>query len=198
MGHSTRKTLTGAAYITGQTLVLNAISLPATAYVIRGLGGFRYGQWAVASAVVATTAVITNPGLRDIFLRAAARNPELAAERLAEQIGARGLLALVAGIAALGLCLALRYPPTIVACVAVGALSLLIAVTASSAGGLLIALERLGTLVPLHLTPGVVSTAASVVAVATGTGPIGLTVAYTAAPGTSLVLLLIALRRQEI
>src|SRR3954470_5984995 len=90
---SVRKTLLGAACLSLQPLALNALSVPVMAYIIRQLGPIGYGQWAVATSLLAVSAILTNLGLRGAFVRAVAAEPESAPAALAEQLGLRLLLA---------------------------------------------------------------------------------------------------------
>ena len=52
----------GAAFMSGNSLLLNAISVPAMAFVIRKLGAFEYGQWATAASLVASVWALNNLG----------------------------------------------------------------------------------------------------------------------------------------
>ena len=40
------------------------LSVPAMAYIIRGLGPIGYGQWTMATALIGTMTILTNLGLR--------------------------------------------------------------------------------------------------------------------------------------
>src|SRR5437667_2433400 len=84
-----RWTFFAATHLAAQSMLLNVISVPVIAYIIRNLGAWEFGQWSTAMALVGTTGILTNLGLRGTFVRAVARNPESAAQSLAEQFGIR-------------------------------------------------------------------------------------------------------------
>lgn len=105
-----RQSLVGASFLIAQPLLLNALSIPATAYIIAKLGALDYGQWSIALTLIASTNILTNLGLRSSFIRSVARDPKIAPQAFGEQLGLRALLALVAGATALGLSAALGYP----------------------------------------------------------------------------------------
>src|SRR5882724_11912395 len=123
---SIRSSLFGGACISLQPLVLNAISLPALAYIIRTLGPSAYGQWMMASTLVATITVLSNLGLRGAFVRQLAAFPESAETALAEQLGLRLMLGILAGFVAIGLAIALRYPAIVLMCTALCAVALIL------------------------------------------------------------------------
>src|ERR1044071_9217231 len=103
------KNLTSAVFIIGQSLFLNVLSIPATAYIVHRLGPFGYGQWAIAASLVAASGVLSNFGLRTLFSRDVAQNPANAAKGLAHQLGLRAFLTMGAFLLALGFCLAMGY-----------------------------------------------------------------------------------------
>src|SRR5688500_13167142 len=88
-GRTLRGRFFGAVCTSLQPILLSAIALPATAYVIRRLGPTQYGQWAVATTLVTVVTFLTNLGLRGAFVRSVAREPEAAARLFAEQLGLR-------------------------------------------------------------------------------------------------------------
>src|SRR5689334_1518208 len=57
------KAVLGGACMSLQPLLLSAVALPATAYVIRTLGPTQYGQWAMAVTLVYVTMFLSNLGL---------------------------------------------------------------------------------------------------------------------------------------
>src|SRR4029450_3999996 len=86
----------GRGVVGGHWLRLNALGLFATAYIIRRLGPLQYGEWATAAALASAHLVVTNAGLRTIFVRDLARLPERAADLLAVQLALRIALGLLA------------------------------------------------------------------------------------------------------
>src|SRR4029453_1889088 len=115
----------GGAFIAAQCLALNAVGLFTTAYIIRCLGPLQYGQWATAAALVSAHLLITNAGLRTIFVRDVARRPERARELLAVQLALRITLAGIAAACAMAVATLLGYPAVVIACTAVGCVSML-------------------------------------------------------------------------
>jgi O-antigen/teichoic acid export membrane protein len=178
----------GGAFIASQFLALNAIGLFATAYIIRRLGALQYGQWATAAALASAHLLMTSAGLRTIFVREVARRPDLARELLASQLALRIALASLAASSALAISVLLRYPPVVVACTAVGCVWIVVSVIASTFGDLLHSLEQFGSYSAAAFASGVAVTASSVIAVFLGCGPVGLSVAYLAAPVVSAFL----------
>src|SRR4051794_33830949 len=86
----------GAGYRSIQPILLNILSVPATAFIIRKLGPTDYGYWTTATSLVATTGVLTSLGLRGTFVRSVSQDPACAPSAVAEQIGTRTLLTLMA------------------------------------------------------------------------------------------------------
>lgn len=181
----------------GQPLILNLISLPIAAMIIRKLGPVGYGQWAVAASLLAFTSIATNLGLRPIFVRTVAQDPAKADTALAVQLSLRATLAAGAGLAAVLLCLALGYPVVILKCVAVSGIGLVAITACTTLADLLQGLEELRVYAATSFVAGIVVSAAQVAAMLAGFGPVGLSVAYLAAPATSLLLLLVYTTRRH-
>lgn len=172
----------GGAFMAVQFLVLNALGLFATAYIIRRLGALHYGEWATAAALASAHLVMTSAGLRTLFVRAVARRPRRASALLAVQLALRLALASVAAGCALTLTLILGYPPVVVACMTVGCLWIVLSVISSTLGDVLQGLEMFGSYSAIALVAGITVTVSSTVAVALGCGPVGLSIAYLSAP----------------
>lgn len=188
----------GALVFGLQPLLLNAIGLFATAYIIRRLGPAQYGAWAVALSLTSANAFLTNLGLRPLFIRSLTRSPKRAEELLAEQLALRLALSLVGGLSALLLAVLLRYPPIVIACVLVSNVSLFLAVAWTALGDVLQALQRLRGVACATLTGGVCLTGVSVVVAATGGGPVAISLAYVTGPLVTLGLLAWAVRREGV
>jgi len=187
-GAGATRYLAGAACISIQPLLLNALGIPVLAYIIRSLGPSAYGQFAVASSLTATFSFLTNLGLRGTFVRSVACEPESAPRAMAEQLGLRGLLGGMAAVAALLTAACLGYSPVILRCTAIAAVGLIFTTLATTAGDLFQALHRLPVLATVNMVAGLMLTTASVVAVWMKTGPVGLSVAYLLGPVTAAVL----------
>jgi O-antigen/teichoic acid export membrane protein len=183
-----RHPVIGAVLLATQFLGLNVLGLFSTAYLIRWLGALQYGEWATAAALAAAHVILTSAGLRPMFVRRVARQPEHAEELLAEQLGLRVVLGALAAASAMTICLLLRYPPVVIACMAVGCIWIILSAISSTLGDLLQALEKFGSYSVTGLVSGLAVTAASVVVVYQGYGPIMLSVAYLIAPAINVSL----------
>jgi O-antigen/teichoic acid export membrane protein len=192
-----RRAFLGGACISLQPLVLSALMLPVTAYVIRGLGPTAYGQWATGTAIVAAISFVTNLGLRGTYVRSIARTPELAEAAFADQVGARTGLSLLAAALAVALSLALRYPHVVVVCTAISAAGLLLLTVSTTAADTLQALHRLPVVAGVNMAAGLCLTFASMLAIWLGSGPISVAASYLVGTAVSSVLLLWIIRRQH-
>src|SRR5262245_23185588 len=114
--HALRRSIVNAAYRSAQPILLNLISLPAMALIIRKLGTTGYGQWTTATTLVTTLGFMTCLGLRGPFIRSIALDRSSGAAALAEQLGARMVLTAVVFFAILIACLCLGYSPTVLQC----------------------------------------------------------------------------------
>jgi O-antigen/teichoic acid export membrane protein len=171
-----------------QPLLLNVIGIPATGYIIHQLGATGYGQWATATTLIATVTFLTNLGLRMYFIRSIAQDPDSAQTGLAEQLGLRVFLGLLATAVAVAVALALRYPPVVVQCTAIAAVGLILTCAASALTDLLQATQHLTALAGVNLIAGLVLTAASVAVIAARGGPAELSLAYLLGPLITLAL----------
>lgn len=180
-----------------QPLLLSAVALPATAYVIRTLGPAQYGQWAIAVTLVAATMFLSNLGLRGAFVRAVAHDPGSAPGRLAEQIGLRVVLCILAASAALTACWLLGYSRTVLLCTAVTVVWMVVNTVSTTFGDLLQAFHRLATVAVVNTIAGLLLTGASVAAAFSGGGPVAVAASYLLGAFTSASLLFLVIRRQH-
>src|SRR6185436_12733252 len=111
-------------------------------FIVRRLGPLHYGEWATASSLAAAHMVITNFGLRTLFVRNVARAPDHAADLLAAQLGLRLSLGVVASAIAMLICVLVPYPPIVIACMAVWCVWILISVVSTTLGDVLQSMER--------------------------------------------------------
>lgn len=193
---SARKTLIGASFIIIQPLLLNALSLPVTAYIIATLGAHDYGQWAVALTLVTTGSILTNLGLRSFFVRGVAQRPETAPRAFAEQLGLRLTLAVCAGALSLSVCYLLGYPLRVWQCTAILACGALFTAAAAVVSDLLTATERLPALATINMAAGLALTVASALAMWLGWGLLGLALAYLLGPVLTGTLSLLLVKRR--
>lgn len=187
----------GAACIAMQPVLLSMVALPATAYVIRRLGATEYGQWMTATTIVSTVTFLTNLGLRGTFVRTVARHPEGAAEALADQLGIRITLSLLASVLGLSACLLLDYSRVVITCTAISCAGLVMASIFTTASDLLQGFHRFPTVAAVNMAAGLMLTAGSVSVVYFGGGPIGTAISYLIGPVISIVLFTIIVGRQH-
>lgn len=188
----------GSLLFTFQPLLLSAVMLPATAYVIRTLGANAYGEWMTASTLVASMLFLGNLGLRGPFVRAVAAEPESAEALLAQQVGIRLALALLAALAALGACVVLGYSTLVLVCTILSALAMLVGTVAATLFDLLQGLQRLVAVAALTAASGIVLTAGAVFAAWQGAGPVGVAVAYVSGPIVASALAVWLVRQAQI
>lgn len=181
-----------------QPLVLSAVSLPATAYVIRSMGPSAYGQWAIGMSLIGTVSVLTSLGLRPLFVRRVAQELGMAREQMPYQFGLRGMLAMGAIAIVMVACIFLRYPPIVLACTAITALGLLLNTLGGVIDDALNGLQRFKTQAMVNLTSGMVLTTLSVVAAWRGYGPLGIALAYFAGPLTSITIFIFIAKRNNL
>lgn len=193
--HNNKRHSLGASLLISQSLLLNVISVPVTAYIIRTLGPEDYGQWVAASSLIAAGVGLTNPGLGAFFSRAVAQEPEAASSALADQLALRGALALLAGLLLTLLSIALGYPAPVVRCVAISVAGLLLTALTSALSDTLLALGHVKAYSLAAFTAGVVLTATTVLAAGRGVGAVGLTTVYLLGPATQCLLQWVLLRR---
>ncbi len=190
-----RGTLAGAAWLSAQPLLLNAISVPVTAIIIRSLGAEAYGEWMIAVAVMSVAAVLGNLGLRGTFIRHVAQEPQDAARAFAEQLGLRlALSTLAAGLGVLA-CWALGYGASVVGCAAVGGVALALTAVGSTMADLLQAFGRMRTIAGAALVAGLALTLASLTVALLGGGATEVAAAYLVGPILTIALLGRVLRR---
>jgi PST family polysaccharide transporter len=192
------KNLSGAAYLIAQSALLNAISVPAIAIIIRNVGPDGFGQWNVTTSLVAIATFLTGLGLREVFIRRVVHEPERAESLISYQLGLRFVLALAATALCLALAIALQYGPTMVALTAINAASMVLTTLGAVLLDYLQGHDRFRAMAVVQLVSGFVLTVLSVVLTSVWPTPLMLGVAYAAGPLIALVLLLIILRSQAI
>ena len=190
------RTLLGAACLSAGPLALNALSVPVMGFIIRRLGPTGYGEWAVATSLLAVSGVLTNLGLRGAFVRAVAAKPESAGPALADQIGLRLLLAVTSSLIVFAACGLLRYPLIVLQCVGLGAAALTLTTFVSTLADLLQSLHRMKTIAAVNLGAGLVLTGASVCAALCGGGPVAIAGSYLMGPLFSAVAMATIVQRR--
>lgn len=178
-----------------QRLVLNVLSVPATAIIIHGLGPDSYGRWVTSVALVTAVAIFASLGLRAPFVRSVARDPASAEPALAGQLGLRGVLSLLAAGISFLLAVVLHYPAVVLQCTAIVALSMVVNTVNTTLMDLLQGLERFRVIAAAGFISGFLLTVASVIAVWRTGNPVWLACSYALGPLTSTAVALFHLRR---
>jgi O-antigen/teichoic acid export membrane protein len=192
---SIKRTLLGASCLAMQPLALNAMSVPVMAYLIHRIGATGYGQWMIASSLLSTFAVLSNMGLRGAFVRSLAMDRASATSQLAEQLSLRMALAILAAVAAVGVCRLLNYPTIIVRCASVGSIGLIGTALSTTLADFMQAFHRVKTVALVNFISGLLLTIASLLIAVTTTSPVPIAAAYLTGPLVSLCLLIIHIRR---
>lgn len=190
--------IAGATWLSGMPLVVNAISLVANLVIIPGLGQEGWGAWSTAVGLSGATTFLTGIGLRPLFIRALARATDRdERERLVgAQLALRLVFALVAGALALAAGFLLGYSATIMTCVAIATAGIIPAVVWTTFSDVLNAEEAFRASAMATLISGLVLTAATVIVVLAGLGPVGVAGAYFIGPLLTAVQLGGAMRRR--
>lgn len=189
------KNFAGALSLIGGPLLLNAFSIPATAYIIRTIGATTYGQWSIGAALVASFSFLTSLGLRPVFIRTIAHSPDAAEQELALQLGLRTALAITAALLVFAFGSAVRYSPIVLSCIAIAGSGLVLSTIAGTLADLLQGFERLHAYSSMNLVAGLSLTFTSIVVVYGGGGPISLSLAYLVGPIINIALLWAYIRR---
>jgi O-antigen/teichoic acid export membrane protein len=184
-----KKRVLDSFYMVGQPLLVNALGVPATAYIIRKLGPSGYGEWALAASLIAALAPLTSVGLRPLFLRSVAQEPEHANQNLQHQIGLRLCLSFVVAALALLFAWSMGYPATVIRCVALASAGAVLGSMWTVLGDFLQGSGDHGAYAAGSLVGGLVVTAASVIAVALGAKAVALSAVYLVGPLATLIYL---------
>jgi O-antigen/teichoic acid export membrane protein len=114
---------------------------------------------------------------------------------LAEQLGIRTILSLVAAVMVLAVVVVLRYPPAVLRCAAVASLGILLGALTTTLSDLLQGLHRMSTYALANFVGGLCLTTLSVVVIWFGGGPVALAAAYLVGPAVSAIILVAFIRR---
>src|SRR5260370_25018169 len=159
-----RRSIFGAACLSLQPLLMNAISLPAIGYIFWKLGRKDFGQWVSSTAIIATVSVFCRRGLRGRFVRCVAHDPKAAPEAFADELGVRIILTLGAMMAAVLFAVLLHYSSIVIECTAVGALAMLFTTVGITIIDLLQGMERFSMMASVSMVSGLILTGFSVIA----------------------------------
>lgn len=192
------KHLTGAMWLILQSVVLNVLSVPATAIIIRNVGPEGFGQWVVTTSIVGITSFITGIGLREVFIQNVIHEPERAATLISHQMGLRFLLSLLAAAFSVAFCLLFRYGWPMLVLTTINAGSMVISTSAAVLSDYLQGHNRLRTMAAIQMVAGFVLTILSVVFTTIRPSIVMLGLAYAAGPSVSLFLLVMIMRRDGV
>lgn len=201
-GRSVAGAVRGAAWLSLSQLGLNALSVPAMGYIIHRLGAEPYAHWMTGTSLLTVAMVVTNLGLRSAFVRRVSADREGVREALGDQLGLRLALTLAASAAVLLVCVALRYPATVLWCAVIGSVGLMLTTIATTLGDVLQAFQRIRTLSMVGIVAGLSLTGASVVAAwgvdgsESAWGAARVAAAYLAGPAVSVLVLARLVRRE--
>jgi O-antigen/teichoic acid export membrane protein len=187
-----RKSVIDAVWMSMQPILLSLLSFPASIYIFRSLGTTTYGQWAIGPALIGTVTVLTSWGLRPHYWTSVAREPAIAAEELPYQLSLRFLLALLAMIVVLLICVALHYPLPVFFSTAITGCGLVFTACAGVLEDVLMGQQRIRTYCTVQILSGMILTALSVVVAYERRGPVALSAAYLSGPMTALVMYAVA------
>lgn len=191
-----RRSFFAATHLFGQYILLNMISLPVMAFIVRQLGKGGYGQWDAAATLAAVAMLFTNLGLRGAFVRAIARDPDSAAQLLAEQFGIRLPLCFFASAVVMVSCYALNYSWDITACAWVYCIWIFLNTIMSTLSDLLQGLQRMSVFAFVSLISGFTLTAISAIVAWQWPTPLGQALAYLTGTITTNILLMIYISRE--
>lgn len=186
---SFRAAICGAAWLSGYQLLLNVLSVPALAYIIRELGAMEYAHWMTATGLLTFATLATNLGLRPAFVRRVASGDGGVREALAEQLGLRLVLSACAAACVVLVCWALGYPSIVLWCAGVGGVGLLLTTIATTLGDVLQATQRVRPLARTALVSGLCLTLVAVAAAWARGGPVSVAGAYLLGPLVSILML---------
>jgi O-antigen/teichoic acid export membrane protein len=182
-------------YLAAQPLLLNILSLPAMAYIVRSQGEVNYGQWQTAMTITGTLGVLSHLGLRPYFVRAVAQDPGSAGTRLGAQLGLRLLLALVGAVLSIAACLVLGYSSLVLACTAVAATANVIASAGYCFADVLEGLEKFLAYTNAAFASGIALIISNVLVCLSGLGPVALSCSYLVGPIVTVLAMGVAVSR---
>ncbi len=187
---STRRRLQGAAWLTAAPIVLNFISVAANAYLIPALGPVEYGLWTTSMALVGATTILTNLGLRQIYIREISGADQATQQQLLrEQLGLRLMLAAFAASIVPLSALLLRHESRVVLTASIFALALPLNISWTVLSDVLTAREMFRKSATAAFWAGLVLTFSSVAAAALGLGAPGVAACYLLGPAVNHMLL---------
>src|SRR5579871_1558174 len=159
-----KKSVRNSFYVIGQPLLVNLIGLPAFAYVVHRLGPLAFGQMAAGAALAGIVSLWGGLGLRPLFIKKVAQQPEDVEQALGYQLSLRFLLNVGVALAAIAIGAAIHYNATVQVCVVFSAACCVLSTISSTFLDTLQGLQRLRAYAMINLIAGIVVTAFQVVA----------------------------------
>jgi O-antigen/teichoic acid export membrane protein len=173
-----------------QPLVLNVVSIFATAYIVRGISQEDYGHFVLAFNLVALLTPLCALGMRSVLVRDAAGNREGAPRLFGQVLSLRLLLATVTYGIAVVVVNALDYPTTVKVITYIACTTLFFNSIANHLMDTFQAFERMKYIAYGNLISGSTLTIVSVLAIMLGFGVLGLTISYVVGPIVLVLLML--------
>ncbi len=181
-----------------QPILMNAISIPLTAYIIRRLGPTNYGEWTAATSLIGVAGSFATLGLRGHYVRAVASEPARAATLTAEQMGLRLGLGTAVTLGSVLVAWALHYPQAVIACTLIAGVGLIVNSISTTATDLFQARGELMVIASIAMAYGILVSLATTLAVWGGVGSVGLALAYLTGPITWAILSIRMMQVQDV
>jgi O-antigen/teichoic acid export membrane protein len=165
-----------------QPLILNVVSLFATAYIVRGLTQEHYGHFIMAFSLVQLLTPLCALGLRPVMVREVASDLDKAPVVIGNVLTLRLLLAIATYVVAAIVVNVLDYPTFVKFIVYIACSTLIFNTISNNLIDVFQGYERMKYIAYGNFTAGSVLTLFSVLAIRFGFGVVGLTIAYVIGP----------------
>jgi O-antigen/teichoic acid export membrane protein len=178
-----------------QPLILNVVSLFATAYIVRGITQEHYGHFILAFSLAQLLTPLCALGLRPVLVRDVASNLDKAPTVIGNILTLRlGLAVITYGIAII-IVNVMGYSPFVKLIVYIACSTLILTTISSNFADVFQGYERMKYIAYGNFTSGAILTLLSVLAIRFGFGVVGLTISYVIGP-IVLATMLFALHRR--
>ena len=179
---SSKRSISGAVLLIGQNLILNMISVPVSAIIIRSLGADNYGTWSSSVAVISTVSCLANPGLGIFFSRLIAQKKQNPSLLTSEQLGLRTFLSLIASFIVISIAIFLHYPIDFLFCLCFSVIGLILTTISSTLLDVLQALGHIKLYSMIAFASGVVLNIMTLISALYCKGSVSMSVAYLSGP----------------
>jgi O-antigen/teichoic acid export membrane protein len=174
----THRTIKNSIWLIVHPLILNVISIFATAYIARTLGQGDYGKFIFAFAFVSMFTPITNLGLRAIVVREIAENKGKVCEFAGGIITLRIILSLIAIITIVVSSNMIGYPSYTKIIIYIASLQILFMAIGTTLMDVFQAFEKMEYVAYAQFVSGLILTILSIIVMAIGKRVVGLTMVY--------------------